>query len=697
MRSIKTKVIILVVISSVVSSAICGGLSLMETGNISIQNAGRTMATQTSRCSKEIDTTLGMVAQSVDMLAAIAQQSIGDLHKFQTDKAYVQEYTESLRTVALECANNTKGALTYYIRYNPEFTEPTSGIFATRDTEGAAFSQLEPTDFSMYDPDDLEHVGWYYIPVKNGEPTWMDPYLNSNINVHMISYVVPIYKDGVSIGIVGMDIDFGNIEEIARASVIFDTGKSFLLNSSGQIVYHEEIEFGTPLDEVNGGEFASLSAEFSDSRKEGTALEYDYNGIRKIAYYNCLGNGMKFVLSAPVEEMNSEARGILKMILLAVLIAVIFSVLVGFVLSARIVLPIKKITGVIAQIAKLNLRRDERIDRLTEMKDETGDMARAVKEMSERLNGMVAQIEATGRIVYRNAEDLKNSSQVVSEMCGASSVATQELAAAMEEAAVTSENISRNIVTVNENARVIRELSYNGEKSSREILDRAETLRSTTRKAVKRTKIMYEQVQKDTASAMEKSKAVEKINELTDTILKISSQTNLLALNASIEAARAGEAGKGFAVVADQIGDLSSQTQNTVKDINGIIEEVHAAVSSMSGCLRSLTEFLESAVIDDYNEFLRVGKQYAQDAGDFESSMREVSSAVKILGDAIEGITESVGSISSMVNDSSEGISLIAEKTAEIVKKMSDEESMIEVNNENAGKLSAIVGNFAVD
>ena len=72
MRSIKTKVIILVVISSVVSSAICGGLSLMETGNISIQNAGRTMATQTSRCSKEIDTTLGMVAQSVDMMAAIA-------------------------------------------------------------------------------------------------------------------------------------------------------------------------------------------------------------------------------------------------------------------------------------------------------------------------------------------------------------------------------------------------------------------------------------------------------------------------------------------------------------------------------------------------------------------------------------------------------------------------------------------------
>lgn len=67
----------------------------------------------------------------------------------------------------------------------------------------------------MYDPDDLEHVGWYYIPVKNGAPMWMDPYLNENINIYMISYIVPLFaEDGTSIGIVGMDIDFSEITGI---------------------------------------------------------------------------------------------------------------------------------------------------------------------------------------------------------------------------------------------------------------------------------------------------------------------------------------------------------------------------------------------------------------------------------------------------------------------------------------------------
>ena len=52
--------------------------------------------------------------------------------------------------------------------------------------------------------------------------------------------------------------------------------------------------------------------------------------------------------------------------------------------------------------------------------------------------------------------------------------------------------------------------------------------------------------------AIEDSKSVDQVNNLTNDILNISSQTNLLALNASIEAARAGEAGKGFAVVAER-------------------------------------------------------------------------------------------------------------------------------------------------
>lgn len=158
---------------------------------------------------------------------------------------------EKLKKVALACANNADGALTYYIRYNTELAYGTSGILGTRNDTDSQFTLVTPTDFSIYEKDDLEHVGWYYIPMNNGEATWMDPYYNSNIDVYMISYVVPIYKNGVSIGIVGMDIEFTLIEDRVNEALSYDTGYGFLVNSQNSIMCHPTAEYGTPLEDIS--------------------------------------------------------------------------------------------------------------------------------------------------------------------------------------------------------------------------------------------------------------------------------------------------------------------------------------------------------------------------------------------------------------------------------------------------------------
>lgn len=695
MNTLKTKVVCLVAICSIVSVAICGGLNLRETSKISNENADRIMSMQCDSSSQEINNMLSQVAQSVDTLAEVAVQSL-DFNKFRTDADYVKTYTEALEGIALECANNTEGALTYYIRYNPEFTEPTSGIFATRESADSEFEQLTPTDFSIYDSDDLEHVGWYYIPVQNGGPTWMDPYLNSNINVYMISYVVPIYVDDVSVGIVGMDIEFTNIENIVENVTVYDTGAACLLNSQNQIVYHKELEFGTALSDIDG-DLSALSAGLGDSSKADTGIEYIYGKTKKMGYYEELENGMKFLLTVPRSELQSDSNHIVKVILVSGLIAVILSALVGFLLSTSIASPIKQMTEIIRKISSLDLTRDERIDQLSRMKDETGAMSRAVQEMNDRLLDMVQQLEETGIVVMQNAGQLKDSSEGVSEMCSDSSATTQELAAAMEESSATTETISHNIETVNNNAKEIMSLSMNGEADSQQILERAQALNDTTTQAAERTRNMYEQVRRETEAAIEKSKAVDRINELTKTILEISSQTNLLALNASIEAARAGESGRGFAVVADEIGNLATQTQDTVGDIDRIIKEVYEAVGNMTDCLSSSTDFLENTVLEDYNSFIQVSDQYATDAGNFESSMREISESVRGLSSAIEEITEAIEGISRMTEESATGISRIAEKTSEIVQRMSDEGELVMVNQEKAQMLGEIVSSFTIE
>ena len=166
-------------------------------------------------------------------------------------------------------------------------------------------------------------------------------------------------------------------------------------------------------------------------------------------------------------------------------------------------------------------------------------------------------------------------------MCSDNSATSQQLAAGMQETAATTVNINENVGTMKEEADRLTEMAEKGADVSNEVMDRAKNLCNKTVTASNRTMEMYTNVKEKSEKAIEGSKAVEKINELTNTIMEISSQTGLLALNASIEAARAGEAGKGFSVVALEVGklaksctDLNNRITSTVENISDVIHDM---------------------------------------------------------------------------------------------------------------------------
>ena len=672
---------------------LCGTLSSFKSMKVSNEDAEQIMSQTCKSSAQDLDLTLSKIEQSVDTLANITTASIEDFSRFKKDNAYVTEITKALEPIALQFANETEGALTYYIRYNPDFTEPTSGIFATKNAEDEPFEQLTPTDFSSYEPTDLEHVGWYYTPVNNGKPTWMDPYLNSNINVYMISYVVPIFIDGESVGIVGMDIDFSKLQTKIDNITAYDTGYAFLVNADNQIMHHKSLEYGTALKDAS----SKLDEALVNNDNQYKEISYTYNGEKMGGFYCVLQNGMKLVITVPNAELIANTTSIIKISLIAELVSILLSIVVGMLLSSKMVRPIKTMTRIIQKQGDLDLKKDAQMDNLVKMKDETGDMARAVNVMNEKLRAMVKLLEDTGTSVLNNSKFLGTSSKAVGEMCGDNSATTQELAATMEEAASSTERVNENVGMITNHAKVIMDLSQKGESESKEILIRANNLSTKVQGANENTKKIYEEIAQQKMVAIEKAKSVEQINTLTQNIMEISSQTNLLALNASIEAARAGEAGKGFAVVAEEIGNLAIQTRDSVQNIETIIGEVNEAVNNLATCLNTSMDFLESTVMEDYGEFLNVSEQYAKDATNFESGMREIAESVEKLDQAIDHIAVSMEDIGKMTNEAANGISLVAEKTVEIVEKMTAEDNLVKGNTEYAGQLSDIVGRFSVD
>ncbi len=424
---------------------------------------------------------------------------------------------------------------------------------------------------------------------------------------------------------------------------------------------------------------------------------YDFKGTMKYAVYTVLDDMSILVISADEDEILADVKNVQDIMNLGVYASLIIMGIVGFVFAKIIFRPLGTLTGIINDTAEFNFRQNPAMTKVCKRKDEIGMIARAISEMRESLRGMVGDIESVSDQITGNVNELQAISNEINSKCTDNGATTEELAAGMQETSATTETINNNIGQMQTGAGEILRMSQAGEDLSEEVKKRAVELKQTTLEAAAKTTKLYESVKERTEKAIEESKAVDKINELTGAIMAISSQTSLLALNASIEAARAGEAGRGFAVVATEIGNLAGQTSETVGSINAIVTEVNQAVESLAEALQDTIEFLEKVVLKDYDQFAAVGEQYDSDANVFAQSMTDIEDSINTLADTIAEIAEALNGINATVNEATIGVTDIADKTTDVVEQTVQNNELVEDCIGSVEKLHAIAAMFTLE
>lgn len=423
---------------------------------------------------------------------------------------------------------------------------------------------------------------------------------------------------------------------------------------------------------------------------------YEFKGVMKYAAFVVLKNQSILVMTA---DENEILRGVSDMTrymiigggLLIIISMALILLTIGFMLRN-----LDHITDIVRATSNFNFKKNPASEKIVKKKDEIGSMGRAIRDMRASLRDIVSKIENVGVQITGNVNEVRAISAEINDKCTDNSATTQQLAAGMEETTATTEAVSGKIEQMQDNAEQIRHLATEGERLADEVKKRAEGLKATTTEATDRTTKMYQSIIERTEQAIEGSKAVDKINELTGAIMAISSQTSLLALNASIEAARAGEAGRGFAVVATEIGSLANQTSETVGNINSIVADVNHAVSTLAESLRDTVEFLEKVVLKDYSQFADVGENYYHDSEGFSNSMTNVEKSVKELAETITDIAEALEGINATVNESTIGVTDIADKTTHVVEQTIQNNMLVDDCIETVEKLNEITKMFKI-
>lgn len=368
------------------------------------------------------------------------------------------------------------------------------------------------------------------------------------------------------------------------------------------------------------------------------------------------------------------------------------ALIVAFLISTRkVVNPIVKTNKELKEISALINDNNGDLTKRVNVKssDEIGQLAQGINQFLDILQNTI------GKIV-EGSKNLDNMINSVGENVTVSNDNAQDVSSAMEELSATMQEIAATIQTVNDNTESvgknvvdIADKTEQINNYSQDMRERADSLAKSADENKRTTDEMVGNIVGTLKKAIEDSKSVECVNELTGEILNISSQTNLLALNASIEAARAGEAGKGFAVVADEIRQLADSSRDTANNIQAINEHVTSAVYQLIDNSNKIIKYIEETILADYDSFVQAGAQYNEDACYISETMQEFAEKTEKLKELMKNTVESIEGISSGVEQSANAVTSSAVSTSQLVEQMNSIDKEMSESRNTVGELKA--------
>lgn len=374
------------------------------------------------------------------------------------------------------------------------------------------------------------------------------------------------------------------------------------------------------------------------------------------------------------------------------LVFAIGALIVAFLISTRkVVNPIVKTNKELKEISALINDNNGDLTKRVNVKssDEIGQLAQGINQFLDILQNTI------GKIV-EGSKNLDNMINSVGENVTVSNDNAQDVSSAMEELSATMQEIAATIQTVNDNTESVgKNVVDIADKTeqindySQDMRERADSLAKSADENKRTTDEMVGNIVGTLKKAIEDSKSVERVNELTGEILNISSQTNLLALNASIEAARAGEAGKGFAVVADEIRQLADSSRDTANNIQAINEHVTSAVYQLIDNSNKIIKYIEETILADYDSFVQAGAQYNEDACYISETMQEFAEKTEKLKELMKNTVESIEGISSGVEQSANAVTSSAVSTSQLVEQMNSIDKEMSESRNTVGELKA--------
>jgi len=402
------------------------------------------------------------------------------------------------------------------------------------------------------------------------------------------------------------------------------------------------------------------------------------------------------------DESVKSLSAISQIIFVAMGLALLFAVVIGFFITTRIKKSVNNIADFIRKFGNGDLSSEAEVS----SNDEIGQMAENMNASVRNLRNMMQELADTTNILSSSSEELSAVSQEMASGAEEMNAQAMTVASASEQVAVgvrtvasaaeqsgkslstiaaMTEEMSSTFVHVADSGRKtsenVKEMAKSGEDISLQINAIASSaeemtvsLNEVAKNTVKANQISQnanQRAQDVNARMIALAESSKKIGKIINIIRDIADQTNMLALNATIEAAGAGDAGRGFSVVAGEIKELAKQSAGATDEIAGQIEEIQKATSEAVGAIEDVSQVINQ--IAAINEMIAsASEQQNSTAAEISKSVATTALSAKAVAEKSAESSDLVGEIARAMRESSKTASEVAVNIEELLKSVED-------------------------
>ena len=309
----------------------------------------------------EINELLSDVENGVRLMESYASSTID--HSALVSENYIAGYNVNAKQIFEAIINGCDGVLSYFLRFDPELSSSTAGFYVSRANVTSSFIDMPTSDLTDYETDPT--LDWFKCPKDERRAMWIGPYEDATTGVKLLTYVTPIYIGYQFVGVLGIDLAFSKLTSMVKNISVYDNGFAYLVGKDGKTVEYSPVD-SHMLDR------AQSDHEYAETRKS-------------------LKNGFTIVVHADYSDIQKDAYRVIWMILVIVMILIACFIVITFVLTKRVVKPLKHLITVAEGF------QDGRFDVdivNTGSDDEVASLARVLEKTAVKMKGYTSYISA---------------------------------------------------------------------------------------------------------------------------------------------------------------------------------------------------------------------------------------------------------------------------------------------------------------